>query len=313
MLEAQSLDLSLNSTMRAVRVFATLFKLLLIMRIDSHQHFWRYNPTEYAWISEKMAALQRDFLPSNLEAVLARVGFQGTVAVQARQSLEETLWLLELATRYPFIRAVVGWVDLRSEELPSRLERLAEHPKLAGVRHVIQDEPDDDFLLRPDFRRGISRLREFELTYDLLLYPKHLPAAIKLVAEFPGQPFVLDHIAKPKIAEHLLSPWREHIKALAALPNVCCKLSGMVTETEWGQWQAQDFRPYLDIVFDAFGTKRLMIGSDWPVCTLSGDYAQTMHIVIDYVRQFSDEEQAAVLGGNCARFYQIDDHATSIP
>ena len=279
-----------------------------MMRIDSHQHFWRYSPKEHTWMSDEMSALKRDFLPPDLRPQLRSSKFEGSVAVQARQSLDETLWLLELANQYRFIRAVVGWVDLRSEELPSRLESLAEHPKLAGVRHVVQDEPDDDFLLRPDFRRGISHLREFNLTYDLLLYPIHLPAAIKLAAEFPDQPFVLDHIAKPKIAEHLLSPWREHIKALAALPNVCCKLSGMVTEAKWGQWRDEDFTPYLDTIFGAFGSKRLMIGSDWPVCTLSGDYSQTVHIVIDYLRQFSEEEQAAVLGGNCARFYQIADH-----
>jgi len=275
------------------------------MRIDSHQHFWHYNPAEHTWMSDEMSALKRDFLPPDLQPLLAANNFEGSVAVQARQSLEETYWLLELASRHDFIRAVVGWVDLRSEGLPGALKSLARHPKLAGVRHVVQDEPDDEFLLRPDFRRGISQLREFNLTYDLLLYPKHLPAAIKLVEEFPDQPFVLDHIAKPEIAEGRLSPWREQIQALAKLPNVCCKLSGMVTEAKWRQWCSDEFRPYFDTVFAAFGPDRLMIGSDWPVCTLSGDYEQTMQIVIEYLRQFPENQHASVLGENCARFYKI--------
>ena len=277
-----------------------------MMRIDSHQHFWQYSPVEHTWMSDEMAALKRDFLPKDLKPLLATTGFHGSVAVQARQSLEETRWLLELADRHEFIRAVVGWVDLRAEDLPQQLETFARHPKLVGVRHVIHDEPDDEFMLRPEFRRGISRLREFDLTYDLLLFAKHLPAAVRLVEEFPDQPFVLDHIAKPRIGERLLSPWRDDVEALAAWPNVHCKLSGMVTEANWKQWRPEDFHAYLDVVFEAFGADRLMIGSDWPVCTLSGDYRSTMQIVIDYLRRFPAEAQEGVLGGNCARFYGID-------
>ena len=253
-----------------------------------------------------MTALKRDFLPIDLEPLLASTGFHGSVAVQARQSLEETRWLLELADRHEFIHAVVGWVDVRAEDLPQQLKTFARHPKLAGIRHVVHDEPDDEFMLRPEFQRGISRLREFDLTYDLLLFPKHLRAAVKLVEEFPDQPFVLDHIAKPKIGDRLLLPWRDDIEKLATLPNVYCKLSGMVTEATWKQWRPEDFWPYLDVVFEAFGPDRLMIGSDWPVCTLSGDYGSTMRIVIDYLRRFSTEAQEGVLGGNCARFYGID-------
>jgi L-fuconolactonase len=275
------------------------------MRLDSHQHFWHYSPVDHTWMSAEMAALKRDFLPNDLDPLLASAHFEGSVAVQARQNLEETRWLLELAAQHEFIRAVVGWVDLRSEDLPNQLEAFAQHPKLAGVRHVVQDEADDQFMLRPEFRRGIARLQEFDLTYDLLLFPKHLPVSVKLVEEFPEQRFVLDHIAKPKITQRLLSPWREDIKALASAPNVCCKLSGMVTEASWNQWQSGDFRAYLDIVFAAFGPDRLMIGSDWPVCTLSGDYGSTMQIVIDYLDQFPAEVQAEVLGNNCARFYRI--------
>ena len=276
------------------------------MRIDSHQHFWHYSPTEHTWMSDSMSAIRRNFLPEDLQPLLANLSFSGCIAVQARQSLEETRWLLELADRFSLIKGVVGWLDLCSPELPSQLEQFANHPKLVGVRHVVQDEPDDEFVLRPDFRRGIAQLQEFDLTYDLLLFPKHLPAAVRLVEEFPDQPFVLDHIAKPFIAQSLISPWQEDIQQLAQFPNVSCKLSGMVTEAKWQQWQPEDYRPYLDTVVEAFGSDRLMIGSDWPVCLLSSDYASTMQLVIEYIQQFPEEAQAAILGGNCARFYGID-------
>jgi len=276
------------------------------MRLDSHQHFWHYSPSEHTWMTELMAALKRDFLPEDLEPLLHGIHFDGSVAVQARQNLEETRWLLELAQQYPFIKGVVGWVDLRSKQLPGQLERFARDPRLVGVRHLVHDEPDDGFMMRPEFRRGISQLRDFDLTYDLLLFPKHLTAAARLVEEFPQQLFVLDHIAKPKIAEGLISPWQDDLRQLAKFPNVFCKLSGMATEARWKQWQPGDFHRYMDIVFDAFGCRRIMIGSDWPVCALSGEYQPVMKIVVDYVQQFPAEDQAAILGGNCARFYQID-------
>ncbi len=257
-------------------------------------------------MTEQMGILKKDFLPEDLQPLLESIRFDGCVAVQARQHLEETRWLLELAEQHPFIKGVVGWVDLRSEQLPGQLERFRKHPKLVGVRHVVHDEPDDDFMLRPEFRRGISQLRDFDLAYDLLVFPKHLTVAAKLVEEFPQQPFVLDHIAKPRIAEGLISPWREDLHKLAKFPNVFCKLSGMVTEARWKQWQPGEFHRYMDVVFEAFGPSRLMIGSDWPVCILSGEYEPAMKIVIDYVQKFPAEAQAAVLGKNCARFYQID-------
>jgi L-fuconolactonase len=276
------------------------------MRLDSHQHFWHYNPTQHTWMTNEMGVLKNDFLPPDLEPLLSSIHFDGCVAVQARQSLEETRWLLELAQQYSFIRGVVGWVDLRSEKLRAQLESFGAQPKLAGVRHVVHDEPDDDFMLRPEFRRGIAQLRAFDLTYDLLLFPKHLPRAVQLVEEFPQQPFVLDHIAKPKIGEGLISPWLEDLYRLAKFPHVMCKLSGMVTETRWKQWEPGDFHRYLDVVCEAFGPERLMIGSDWPVCTLSGEYRPVMNMVIDYVQKFSAEAQAAILGGNCARFYGLE-------
>ena len=272
-------------------------------RLDAHQHFWHFSPTEHVWMTDAMDVLRRDYLPAELAPLLESTGFDGTIAVQARQNLEETRWLLELAGQHAFIKGVVGWVDLRSPDLRGQLETFAPDPKLVGVRHVVHDEPDDRFMALPEFRHGISLLREFGLTYDLLLFPRHLPVAVELVREFPEQPFVLDHIAKPSIREQRFSPWQEDLAELASFSNVCCKLSGMVTEAAWQQWQAGDFRRYLDIVVGAFGSGRVMVGSDWPVCTLSGDYASTMNLVVDYVQQFSPAERAAILGGNCARFY----------
>jgi L-fuconolactonase len=276
------------------------------MRIDSHQHFWKYNPAHQVWMTDEMAVLRRDYLPAELEPQLKAIQFDGTIAVQARQMVEETEWLLELSDQHDFIKGVVGWVDLRSPRFRAQLERYAKHPKLVGVRHVVHDEPDDGFMLLPEFRRGLAQLREFGLTYDLLLFPKHLPVAARLVAEFPDQPFVLDHIAKPGIREGQVSPWREDLDRLAEFPNVFCKLSGLVTEAKWKQWEPEDFHRYLDIVIETFGTERVMIGSDWPVCTLSGDYASTMRIVIDYAQQFSARVRDDILGGNGTRFYQIN-------
>jgi L-fuconolactonase len=278
----------------------------LAMRIDAHQHFWHYDPVHHVWMTDAMDVLRRDYLPEALAPLLRDAGFDGTIAVQARQMVEETEWLLGLADRHPTIEGVVGWVDLRSPGLPGELERFAPHPRLVGVRHVVHDEPDDRFMLLPEFRRGIGRLREFDLAYDLLLFPRHLPVAVALVDEFPDQPFVLDHIAKPAIRDGLFSPWREDLKRLAERPNVSCKLSGMVTEARWNAWRPEDLRPYLDVVLEAFGPERLMIGSDWPVCTLSGDYRSTMGVVVDYVGSLSPGERAGILGENCARIYRID-------
>ena len=252
-----------------------------------------------------MAVLKRDFLPDDLLPLLASNGFDGSIAVQACQTIEETQWLISLAEKSEFIRGVVGWVDLRSADLTAELDALANHPRLVGVRHVVQAEPDDEFMLRDDFRRGIAYLAGFGLTYDLLLYPRQLPVAVKLVGEFPEQPFVLDHIAKPGIADGLMEPWTSGILELAKHENVCCKLSGMVTEANWKHWKPDDFRPYLDVVFGAFGADRLMIGSDWPVCTLSATYTETIAIVDDYIRQFTRGEQEQILGGNCASFYGL--------
>lgn len=275
------------------------------MRLDSHQHFWSYSEAEYPWMGEGMERLRRDHLPPDLKPLLDASGFDGCIAVQARQSWEETEWLLGLAREFPFIRGVVGWVDLRSPSVGESLSRLAADPNLVGVRHVVQDEPDDAFLLRGDFQRGIAQLRDFGLTYDILIYPRQLPAAIRFAEAFPEQPFVLDHLAKPVVREGLISPWREEIRQLARCPNVCCKVSGLVTEAAWGRWKASDITPYLDVVFEAFGPDRLMIGSDWPVCTVSADYASTVHLIRDYLERFPSEVRERVLGANAARVYGI--------
>ncbi len=253
-----------------------------------------------------MAVLKRDYLPEELLPQLQAAGFDGTVAVQAQQRTEETDWLLDLADRHDFIRGVVGWVDLQGADVDARLARHAARPKLVGVRHIVHDEPDDQFMLRPAFRRGIALLRAHGLTYDLLLFPRHVPVAVELVTEFPDQPFVLDHIAKPSIRSATLSPWREDLARLAACPNVCCKLSGMVTEADWGGWRTQGLERYLDIVIDLFGTDRLMIGSDWPVCTLAAEYGETMGVVVEYVKRFPADVQDDILGGNAIRFYGLE-------
>ena len=273
-------------------------------RIDSHQHFWNYSTAEYPWIP-KGSPLQRDWLPDYLAALQKPLGLQGSIAVQARQTLEESRWLLELADHHSIIKGVVGWVDLRSQAVDEQLARFAKHPKFRGVRHVVQDEPDDNFMLGEAFIHGISRLKSHKLTYDILIFPKQLPAAIELVKRFPEQPFVLDHIAKPHIKDGTLEPWAKQIRELAKAPNLVCKVSGMVTEANWAIWKADDFKPYLDVVFEAFGVQRLMFGSDWPVCLLAGSYERVFKLAADCAGQFSAEEQAGFFGGNAAKFYGV--------
>lgn len=275
------------------------------MRIDSHQHFWRYNPEEYGWITDKMNILKKDYLPEDLSPLLREAGFDGTVAVQARQSVEETAWLLKLSDEHDFIKGVVGWVDLRSPRVTDELGRFAPHPKLKGVRHVVHDEPDDDFMLKSEFLRGLGRLTEHGLTYDLLLFPRHLPVAKEVVRKFPGRKFVLDHVAKPDIKGHKLSPWDGDIRELASFPEVYCKLSGMVTEAAWKEWRYEDFVPVLDVIFEAFGPDRLMVGSDWPVCTLAGAYSEVMRIVTAYLESHPPKVRDKILGENAKEFYGL--------
>ena len=275
------------------------------MRIDAHQHFWKYDAAEYTWIDDSMAALKRDFLPDESAREMARVGFDACVAVQARQTLDETRWLLGLAAEHPSIAGVVGWVDLQAENVRDQLAALAGHQRLVGIRHIAQSEPDDRFLLRPQVVRGIRLLADFGLGFDILIYRRQLGSAAELVGRLPSQRFVLDHLAKPDLRSGEIDEWERDIRRLAAQPNVFAKLSGLVTEASWARWTSDQIRPYLDVAFDAFGWNRLMIGSDWPVCTVSADYARTMNVVIDYVAARPDHERDAVLGGNARRFWNL--------
>jgi L-fuconolactonase len=266
------------------------------MRLDSHQHFWSYSEREYDWIDERMSRIRRDFAPSDLEPILRRNGFDGSVAVQVRQSLEETEYLLGLADEHEFIRGVVGFVDLRSPGARRDLERFSGHPRFRGVRHVVQAEPDDRFLLREDFLRGVELLKDFDLTYDILVYHRHLPVVVDFVSRFPDHRLVLDHVGKPAIARGELEPWASSIR----------KVSGMVTEADWGGWKKSDFTLYLEIVLESFGFRRLLFGSDWPVATLAATYEEVVGIVDDFLSPLSSAEKDAVFGGNAAEFYGLE-------
>lgn len=275
------------------------------MTIDSHHHFWKYSPAEYPWIGDSMAALRRDFLPEHLRQEIAHTGIDGVISVQARQTLAETDWLLSLAEEHDFIKAVVGWVPLADAGIRAVLEKFAARPKLRAVRHVVQDEPDDRFILGGDFNRGVALLREFGLVYDILIFERHLSAAIEFVDRHPRQIFVLDHIAKPRIRDGAIEPWRRHITELAKRTNVFCKVSGMVTEADWRQWDEKQLRPYWDAVLAAFGPKRLMFGTDWPVCLAAATYTRWVEVVTNFAAQLSADEKAWLFGKTAAAAYGL--------
>jgi L-fuconolactonase len=275
------------------------------MIIDAHHHLWRFNSDDYGWMDASMSVLKRDHLPEELESQLAEPGVSGTVVVQARQTIEETRWLLSLAAEASFIRGVVGWVDLQSPALEEQLGEFIDDPHFSGVRHVIQDEPDVGFMLRPAFLKGMEKLGEFDLAYDLLIFPEHLENAAKLVSMFPRQRFVLDHIAKPDIRSGELDPWRDGLEKLARQPNVFCKVSGMVTEADLVKWEYRDFIPCLDFVYKVFGTERLMIGSDWPVCRLAGEYREVMEIPKRYFEELDPAKKDRIFRENAADFYKL--------
>jgi L-fuconolactonase len=277
----------------------------MLERIDAHHHFWRYTKKEYAWIAEDMGVLARDFSPEDLRRELLASGIHGSIAVQARPTLEETCWLLRLADDFDFIRGVVGWAPLAGPEFPALIERLQECEKLKGLRHVIQDEPDEDFMHRPDFNAGVALLKQFGLVYDILIFERHLPAAISFVDCHPAQVFVLDHLAKPRIGDRELEPWRTNIRELARRENVYCKVSGMVTEANWKNWSPADLQPYFDVVLQAFGSKRLMAGSDWPVCLLATAYQTWFSTVEEFIRPLSIAEREMILGGVASEVYSL--------
>ena len=275
------------------------------MRIDAHQHFWIYNSVRDAWIDDDMEVIRKNYLPKDLLPVLQENNMDGCVAVQADQSINETNFLLKLANENDFIKGVVGWVDLRKENLEEQLEQYVSFKKLKGFRHIVQAEKQVDFLLRDDFCKGVSLLKKFGFTYDILIYPKQLMVAIEFVKRFPEQFFVIDHLAKPNIRERKIGEWEKEIKLIAAFPNVYCKLSGMVTEADWGRWFVGDFKPYIEIVLENFGIDRVMFGSDWPVCLLAATYKQCCEILEENTIHFSEEEKRKLWGENAIRFYNL--------
>ncbi len=279
------------------------------MKIDAHQHFWRHDPAIHTWMDHRMQILQRDYLPDQLLPLLQAQQIDGCVAVQADSSWRENDFLLELAADHPWILGVVGWVDLQSDQLESQLDQLCQHSKAVGVRHIVQDEPDDRFLDGVAFRRGVKSLPARNLTFDLLIYERQLPAAIDFVRALPDVPMVLDHIAKPKIAEGQLDPWAENLKELARSPHLMCKLSGIVTEANWLEWTPSEVAPYIETAIEAFGPDRLMLGSDWPVCCLAADYSQVRSLVEPFLQPLSWTERSAIEGGNASRFYQLKGHS----
>jgi L-fuconolactonase len=273
--------------------------------IDAHHHLWRYSPAEYGWIDETMEMIRRDFLPHDLLAEIQAAAVDGTVAVQARQTLDETEWLLDLADATPEIRGVVGWAPIAGEEFPGVMERFDGREKLKGLRHVIQAERDENYILREDFNSGIRALKGSGLVYDILIFERHLPQTIEFVDGHPDQVFVLDHIGKPAIAGGLVEPWATRLCKLAERPNVWCKVSGLVTETDWKGWTPESLKPYLDTVVEAFTPQRLMAGSDWPVCLVASGYTQWWNTLRTYFSNFSEAERNAVFGGNSVAVYGL--------
>ena len=276
------------------------------LKVDAHQHFWNYDPVEYDWIDESMAVLKRDYLPSQLGPLLKGNAFDGCVAVQARQTEGETEFLLQLAAQNHFIKGVVGWVDLCDPNVVERLTHYYQFSKFCGVRHIIQAESDDHFMLRDDFQRGISALGKFNLAYDILIFPKHLEPAFELAKKFSDQRFIIDHMAKPNIKDGKIKDWQGGMERLSQLPNVTCKVSGLVTEAAWDGWKVEDFAQYLEVVFSSFGVERTMIGSDWPVCLLGGNYGDVIGIVNDYISDYSVKDQKKIMGLNATKFYQLN-------
>ncbi|MDF2431632.1 MAG: L-fuconolactonase [Mucilaginibacter sp.] len=277
----------------------------MAIKVDAHQHFWKFDPVRDSWIGDAMTAIQKDFYPDDIKPILDKHGIDGCIAVQADQSTAETEFLLSLADNNDFIKGVVGWVDLQANDVGKQIEQYKEFKKLKGFRHVLQGEPDRAMMLTPKFMNGIRTLKRYDFTYDILIFPDQLGYTHQFVKAFPGQPFVIDHIAKPDIKNKNIERWGKGIKALAKYENVWCKVSGIITEADWNNWVLADFDPYLDIVFEAFGSKRLMFGSDWPVCNVAGGYQQMLSVVKNYTSKLSADEQAQFWGLNAIEFYKL--------
>jgi L-fuconolactonase len=273
--------------------------------IDAHQHFWIFDPVRDSWINDEMAVIQRDFLPGDLHPVLKANGVDGCIAVQADQSETENDFLLSLAKGNDFIEGIVGWVDLRADNIDDRLEYYSQFEKIKGFRHVLQGEQNRALMLKPEFKRGISKLKEYSFTYDILIFPDQLQYVSEFVEAFADQKFVIDHLAKPNIKDQKIDDWAKAIRTVAKHDNLWCKVSGMVTEADWKNWKAEDFFPYLDVILEAFGTKRVMFGSDWPVCQVAANYAEMKGIVEQYTANLSATERALFWGDNAIDFYNI--------
>ena len=275
------------------------------MIIDSHQHFWNYEPVKHQWIDDCMLTIRRDFAPCDLKKVYDANGIDGCIAVQADQTLEETDFLLKLSEENDFIKGIVGWIDLRASDIDTVLKTYSKHKKIKGFRHVVQGEPDHNFLLRPNFLRGISALEKYNFTYDILIFPHQLGATLEFVKKFPNQKFVIDHIAKPYIKDGFYDGWATLMLEIGKLPNVYCKLSGMITEADFKTWTPAQIAPYMSLVLKAFGANKLMFGSDWPVCLVAGNYKIVKKIVSNFIENLSSREQSAIMGGNAIEFYNI--------
>lgn len=276
------------------------------VRIDAHQHFWKYDPMVHGWISDDMHVIRKDFAPADLEPLLATAGFDGCVTVQVNQTEDENTIMLDQARRHHCIKGIVGWVDLQDPRVEERLEKYREYPLMKGFRHILQGERDRALMLKPAFRRGISLLKKFSYTYDILIFPDQLGYTREFVAAFPEQAFVIDHIAKPHIKDrYITEEWKEAIRAVAVYSNVSCKISGMVTEADWRDWKPEHLKPYIDTVVEAFGPDRILFGSDWPVCLVAAEYSAVYNIVNEYFGAFSAAERAAFFGGNAVKFYHL--------
>lgn len=276
-----------------------------MQKIDAHQHFWKYDPVKDSWITDAMSVLRNDFLPQELETILKENDFDGCVAVQADQSEAENKFLLDSAAKFDFIKGVVGWIDLRAGNVEERLNYYKKFKKIKGFRHILQGETNRDLMLHESFKRGIGSLKKYDFTYDILIFPDQLQYAKKLVAEFPDQKFVIDHLGKPCIKFKKISNWKKDIKKIAQHENLHCKISGFVTEANWHHWNEEDFRPYIDVVVESFGTNRIFFGSDWPVCLVAAKYEAVLEIVKKYFSSFSKNEQEKFFGQNAIEFYNL--------
>jgi L-fuconolactonase len=275
------------------------------MRIDAHQHFWQYNPTDFDWITDDMAVIRRNFLPEDLKPLLQQQQFDGCVLVQTEQTTEGNEFLLQCAKENDFIKGIVGWIDLQAPDVEEQLASYQQHSRIKGFRHILQGEKQRDFMLQESFKRGIAALQKFDYTYDILIYPDQLSFTEIFVTHFPEQKFIIDHLAKPYIKKGEIAEWKKHIQRIAAYPNVYCKVSGMVTEADWKGWKKDDFVPYMDAVVEAFGVDRLLFGSDWPVCLVAASYSKVVELAEQYFQQFTKDEQEKIFGGNAVTFYNL--------